>query len=377
MKNRLLSIQILADDPLQQIKNQWLSKVYRKSESSRSKQVVLVSLNMFRLFCENQGKTESEMIKEYQTYAKDNDFRNVGLSLDNFVQFLNEDHPEIILRKNQFETSFKKKSGKTIRTYFGFVKSYLRICHDVRLTIDDVKDYITFPKPRKEPRRAIDIKILKKIFSNSSPSRRALYSVLISSGMRIGEALALTPNDFHLDENPVRITIDAEITKTKEGRETYISSEAVDKVKPIIETKEDNEKIFAVAEENHLAVIYEEKVFFDLRKKLGLVEKYKNSNRFVVNIHSFRAYFHTKASQKHGSDYANALDGHGAYLKQYYRETPQERAKKYKELESSLFIESYKVEVGSKAKDELIENLQESMARLQDKMTRLEFLNKP
>jgi len=366
-----------SDDPLQQIKDQWLSKVFRKSESTRSQQVAKVSLNMFKLFCENENKTESEMIKEYQIYAKENDFRKVCLSLDNFIQFLNEDHPEITLRKNQFATGFKKKSGKTIKTYFGFVKSYLRICHDVRLTIDDVKDFITFPRPRKEPRKAIDIKVLKELFRNASPSRRALYYVLVSSGMRVGEALALTPNDFHLDENPVRVTIDAEITKTKEGRETYISSEAVDKIKPIIETKKKDEKIFAVAEENPKAVIYEEKVFFDLRKKLGLLEKYKNSNRFVVNIHSFRAYFHTKASQKHGSEYANALDGHGAYLKQYYRETPEERAKKYKELESSLFIESYKVEVGSKAKDELIEKLQESMARLQDKMTRLEFLNKP
>ena len=366
----------LADD-FEDIKTQWLSKVFRKSESTNSQSVAKVSLNMFKLFCENENKTESEMIKEYQTYAKENDFRSVCLSLDNFIQFLNEDHSEIMLKKNQFETGFKKKSGKTIKTYFSFVKAYLRICHDVRITIDDVKDYITFPKPRKEPRRAIEIDVLKKIFRGSSPSRRALYSVLVSSGMRIGEALSLTPNDFHLDENPVRITIDADYTKTREGRETYISSEAVDKVKPIIETKKENEKVFAVTDENHRAVIYECKVFFDLRNKLGLLEKYKNSNRFIVSLHSFRAYFHTKASQKHGSDYANALDGHGAYLKQYYRETPEERAKKYKELESSLFIESYKVEVGSKAKDELIEKLQESMARLQDKMTRLEFLNKP
>jgi len=59
----------------------------------------------------------------------------------------------------------------------------------------------------------------------------------------------------------------------------------------------------------------------NLRKKLGILEKYPNSSRFVVTIHGFRAYFHTKASQKHGVEYANALDGHGAYLKQYYRET--------------------------------------------------------
>jgi len=93
-----------------------------------------------------------------------------------------------------------------------------------------------------------------------------------------------------------------------------------------------------------------------------------------VNIHGFRAYFHTKASQKHGSDYANALDGHGAYLKQYYRETDEERAKKYKELEPSLFIESFKPET-EKKKDDIIENLQAQMLKLQDEVTRIKRLN--
>jgi len=94
----------------------------------------------------------------------------------------------------------------------------------------------------------------------------------------------------------------------------------------------------------------------------------------VVNIHSFRAYFHTKASQKHGSDYANALDGHGAYLKQYYREDPKERANKYLTLEPSLLIESVKVEA-EKTKDRVIETLQSQVEELQNNMKRIELLN--
>ena len=105
------------------------------------------------------------------------------------------------------------------------------------------------------------------------------------------------------------------------------------------------------------------------------LERYHNSNRFIINIHAFRAYFHTKASNKHGSDYANALDGHGAYLKQYYRETPEERAKKYNELESSLLIESVKLET-EKTKDKIIEDLQVQMEKLKDQMLRIELLNK-
>ncbi len=63
------------------------------------------------------------------------------------------------------------------------------------------------------------------------------------------------------------------------------------------------------------------------------------------------------------------------FLKQYYRDPPEIRAKKYKELEPSLLIESYKLEVDN-TKDKLIDELQDKMQKLQDKMTRIELLNK-
>ena len=105
-----------------------------------------------------------------------------------------------------------------------------------------------------------------------------------------------------------------------------------------------------------------------------LTERYPNSIRFVVNIHAFRSYFHTKASQKHGVEYANALDGHGAYLKQYYREDPKERAAKYLTLEPSLLVESVKVQADN-TKDKIIETLESQMEELQNKMKRFELLN--
>ncbi len=354
-------------------KNDWLQRVFRKSESVGTENVAKASLRMFELFCESEGLTEPQMIERYQALVKEGDIRSVCLSLDKFIQFLNQDHEDIILNP-MTDLTFKRKSAKTIKTYFGFVKSYLRICHAVKISIDDVKDYIQFPRLRKEPRKAIDLKTIKKIITYSSPLRRALYLVLISSGMRIGECLALTKADLHFNENPVRITINAEPTKTKEGRETYISSEAYDELKPFLDVKKDNKRIFTDYDELDKAVIHEEQYFAELRERLNLLEKYPNSNRHVVNIHCFRAYFHTKASQKNGSDYANALDGHGAYLKQYYRQTDEERAKKYKELEPDLLIKSQKLE-SEITKDKIIEDMQAEMQKLKDKMTRLELLN--
>jgi len=364
-----MSLQVISD-------YDWLERQFRKSESSRTRQVAKASLNMFGLFCKNQGTTTQQMIEEYQKLFEKSDIRNICLSLDNFVDFLNQDHDDIVVGSGKHLNHFKRKNPKTITTYFGFVKSYLRICHGVKISTDDIKDYVIFPKQRKEPRKAIPIETIKLIFNHASAERRALYYVLITSGMRIGEALSLTKQNFHFDEHPIRVTLLAENTKTKEGRETYITSEAFDKLKPLIEGKKDNERIFTNNDDNHKAVILEERIFTRLREKLNLLERYSNSSRYVINMHSFRAYFHTKASQKHGHDYANALDGHGAYLKQYYRLSDEERAQKYKELESSLLIESRRPDA-EKAKDKIIESLQEQMQKLQDKMTRIELLNKP
>ena len=149
--------------------------------------------------------------------------------------------------------------------------------------------------------------------------------------MRLSEGLSLKIRNLHLKTSPIMITLRAEDTKTKESRETYISSECFEKLKPLLENKNDDDYVFNHHETADDVVKAEEQNFSYLRKRLGLIEKYDNSSRYVVNIHTFRAYFHTKASQKHGSDYANALDGHGAYLKQYYREDPKERAKKYQD----------------------------------------------
>jgi len=360
-------------------KADWLNRMYRKSNSARTKMSAATSLRMFGFFCDSQHTTEQETISRYHRFVQAGDVRSVCLSFDKFIQFLGEDHPEFKTFKfadhNRHAFNFKKKSPKTVRTYFGFVKSYLRICHDVKISTDDIKDYVQFPKIRKEPRQAISLETLKLIIDKASSIRRALYLTQISSGIRLGEALALTKKNFHFDENPVRLTLDAEITKQKEGRDTYISSEAVDRVKMFIDGKKDNEKVFTEIGDLDRAVIEEEHYFGNLRARLGLLDRYPNSVRFLVNIHCFRAYFSTKASQKHGMEYAHALDGHSGYMKQYYRMTSEDRANKYKELEPDLLVLSVKLKT-EKATDKIIENMQEQMKQLQHKIACLELLNK-
>ena len=352
--------------------NDWLDKVSRRSP--RTRVGAKTALKTFDFFCEDQDCTRDDLIKQYQIWYNPKpkpdelvrpNIQNICLSLDKYVDFLGKEH--------EFSDGriCRKKSDKTVKIYFLFVKSYLKICHKIRLSNEDIKDYVTFPKQRKEPRIPLSLKQLKQIMNNASPKRKALYYILVSSGMRLGEALSLTKKNIHLDENPVRITLLADNTKTKQGRESYISSEAVEKLTPLLEGVDDDEKFFLTSDNLHYDVINEDRVFGYLRDKLGFTEKYPDSVRYVVNIHSMRAYFHTKASQKHGVEYANALDGHSGYLDQYYRLDPKKRAEMYKELENDLLIESVKIHA-DKNKDKMITTLQEQMAKLQEEMFRLQ-----
>ena len=173
-----------------------------------------------------------------------------------------------------------------------------------------------------------------------------------------------------MKENPVRVKLYAENTKTNEERETYLSSEAVEKLKPFLEGLKEDEKIFKGCGDPIQDVIYEDRVFGYLREKLGFTEKYKGSIRYKVRIHGMRSYFHTKASQTHSTEYANALDGHTGYLENYYALTSERRAEMYKELEPELFIESQKVATDT-AKDKIIDTLRDDMDKLKAEMDRI------
>jgi len=382
-------------------------------ENIRTRICAKTSLRIFDFFCENQGFTRDEMIRRYKNWFKppkdedgdkpDPDIQSICQSLSKFIKFMSQAHDDIIISTNPQRnnvTTFKKKTPKTTKMYFGFTKGYIRKCHGIRLTMDDIKDFVKIPKIMKEQRQPIILEQLKQIMGNTTPKRRALYYVLISSGMRLGEALTLTKRNFRFQERPVRVVLEAQNTKTYQSRETYVSSECVEKLKQImgdvINHKEDCaclecDKQFFQSNPNQTLdynVRYEDHYFVSLRQKIGtklgqrqsdqkrgfngegFFKKYPNSVRYVVNIHSMRAYFITKASQKHSETYAHALAGHGSYLDVYLRIPNDEKRKKYLELEPNLLVESLNVEADL-TKDKLMDSMQDHLTKMQEEIARL------
>jgi hypothetical protein len=96
---------------------EWIDKLYRKSESKKTLRVVNTAISMFDYFCRNQGTTKEQMINRYQELFNQEkpDIRSICLSLDKFVNFMDEDHKEIIMNASIAPMPFKRKTSRTIK----------------------------------------------------------------------------------------------------------------------------------------------------------------------------------------------------------------------------------------------------------------------
>jgi len=74
-------------------------------------------------------------------------------------------------------------------------------------------------------------KELRDIMKHLDIHCQALFLLLASSGMRIGEALQLSPEDIDLTRQPAKVTIRGQHTKSGNPRTTFLSREAVEALK--------------------------------------------------------------------------------------------------------------------------------------------------
>ena len=335
-----------------------------------------------------------QVIQQYQSWFESGDVQSICTSIQSWIRFCSQDHPEVNQHRHM---TWKAKKSISIKSYWATIKDFLRICHGVRITSDDVKDYLKFPKDTKQHPEPLELEHIKLILAHADPKRRALYYVLLTSGMRTGEGLSLKRSNFKTDVRPIRIHLHAKDTKTKEARDTFITEEAWERVKPIYDATEEGKRLFHDYEDGYDAVQTESRYFLRLREKIGekyghknpcnefpdgtgVLKRYEDSVRNCVHLHAMRSYFMTVAEGIHGSDYAHALAGHHTYLDQYIRKPEKQKAKMYLELEKHLLLESSKVhseQFHEKELSELREEMQQQRAQIEklmrDKSATVEF----
>jgi len=281
--------------------------------------------NFTRFVNENyESKTINDVIEEIHIVKRN--------EKENYEQILYE------MLQEWINWNEKRRLGNyTIRVVFSNLRKFL-FHFGIKTHEQDIRGNLRFGKIPKEERHSLSKDEYKAIIDGFSRDlfNQALFLVLGSSGMRIGEALSLRKKDLDQSNERIKINISTN-TKTRRGRSTYISIEAEKKLKLILEKKNQDDFIFGKQNEKPFVANYQ-RSFSRLVKRIGFHDKYSSNGFNKITTHSFRAYFFTKAVRKHGENYAHRLVGHGGYLTQYDRITEEEKLKMYLELEPELVV---------------------------------------
>ena len=172
---------------------------------------------------------------------------------------------------------------------------------------------------------------LRKIFTHLNAKGKALFGILTSSGMRIGETLKLLLNDIDFTTKPTTIRIPAETTKTGSSRTVFISSEATDALLEWLRIREKSiETIIARTNRKRKVKINRNRVFpfefpnaqvmwVNALKSAGLAKRDSTTGRYIFHIHVLRKFFRTQMATVIPVDIVEALMGHEGYLTSVYR----------------------------------------------------------
>lgn len=284
--------------------------------------------------------------------------------------------------------------SQTIKSRLAAIKGYLRYL-GLKIYTEDCKQIIKIPKQIKEREIPLTKDLILRVLRNVPPRMQTVILVLASSGMRIGELVQLKLSDIDLTITPTKIQLRAQITKTKQARETFISTEATTALKDYLsmtfgwsEHKDnshlDDVIIFGrgtmgnskqkgtIVQPEHLAA--SESLMRQLRLHLSKVpdlDRESPNGSKIVHFHAFRKFFRTIVGNAAGRDFAEALIGHQFYMNTYYQLTDEKKHEMYLEVEPLLTISDFEsVENNLKQMNEKYQTLEMKFRNL------LEYLEK-
>lgn len=200
------------------------------------------------------------------------------------------------------------------------------------------------------PIRLEDIRLAME---HMSMPLRPLILCLMSSGMRIGEALGIRDEDIDWNTKPITIRITDEISKTNSERFVLISSEAgksltewykirekwvgeaQKKIKSLNLRKENDDRVFPMSQMSM------GKTLSASLRRAGMYEVDGKTNRSKITFHSFRKFFSSQMKNVMPPEHVELLMGHVGYLsKSYRRYTEDEIRESYLNAEYVISLNS-------------------------------------
>jgi integrase len=300
--------------------------------------------------------TSSSTIRGYRCHLK-NFFEVIDKNPDDYIVDIRKlDNGNRIDALDEYEKDIKKfwhwlienkRSPKTISNSIGAIKIFLK---QYRIRLDDIvwenirrRGLGARPVVEEIP---VTPDILKQILLHGDAKARAMFLVMSSSGLRIGELVKLKIEDVDFNSEPTKIKVKyrgIDTVKTKTSRNTYISNEATYALKEWLKIRQ---KSLNLAEKRtnlpHVKINLKDdrvfpfhtsnvrKIWNGLTKKAEFSEKDTNTignDRYKVHPHLLRKYFRTYFS-KHDRDIAELLMGHEGYLSRHYVRLTEEEIKR-------------------------------------------------
>jgi len=213
---------------------------------------------------------------------------------------------------------------------------------------------------------------------------RALFLFVMSSGIRIDEALKTSPDMIDLEQDPPIIKLPGSITKNGDPRITFISQEAKEYLQEWMKVRKQWLRR-SIKKTGHLCTkdINDNRIFpfsYDvartrwvyLIKKTGLDKRDPTTNRYVLHIHCLRKYFLSQMKLQIPTVIPEALAGHEQYLDEAYRRYSQKQLGEYYKkgepritvMERSADLTDVQEEL--KEKDREIINMKQEMHELRN-----------
>ena len=288
-----------------------------------TKENYIAALNQFEKFCKSnyENRNMQEITEELKSLKDQRDDALIGL-LQDFVNWLTN----------------RNLSNTTIHQYYQIVIYYFSY-HGIRIHPIDLKQNVKLPRKIKEKLHPLSVEEIKNLFDYTPEKRQMLYLILLGSGMRIRESVALRKKDFDIQyPKRIKIEIPAQFTKTKTAHTTFVSKQAEKILKPHLEKLNEDDLVFATNHIPHHAAMTEIEAFARYRNRAGLTEKYQSTKRHHITLHSYRSYFFTRARRVHDTDIAHAMIGHSTYLDMYDRKEDSEKLELYLKVEPKLKI---------------------------------------
>lgn len=303
--------------------------------------------------------------------------QNYRCSDTKLVDMIKNQKLDVFKILQEFVIYLNKTGNKpaSIKLWLTVAKGYLRH-HGIKIYSEDFRQAVKLPKKVRQREEPLTKEILVRLLHNVPAKLQTIILVAITSGMRVGEIVQLKLSDIDFGSKPTKIRIRAETTKTRESRETYLTSEATVSLKDYLnrffgwKENESNEALKDQLIFGRTSISRREKGEIrtnkirvkdaDLKasptiaavnslinslkthtKKVPELARFNENGRNMIHFHAFRKFFRTVVGDVVNRDYAEALIGHHFYMDTYVNLPQDKKLENYLKAEPYLTISDF------------------------------------